>query len=248
MPDNHIARLRYKIGNGMRFISRSWCQYSISPEDVTTIFGCSFGDGGWQHIRRTLSEFDIDPSISPTQSTLGYYLEKFCPSSISILAGVTEEEPLPLFVYPWGTFNNGSYHSAKDANSSRFCGPSTAAFVVEEFLRTIHLYKKMKMQGYRPSQFPNSHMGGTWLEASDGRKRFVVMQGNHRMAVLAHLGARRIEVRSISQALTCVRENNIARWPLVASGRCSIDHARRVFRMFFLENGWHVANLVRLTA
>jgi hypothetical protein len=78
----------------------------------------------------------------------------------------------------------------------------------------------------------------------DGRRRFVVMQGNHRMAILAHLGAMRIEVRTIPQALTRIREADLARWPLVATGRCSIDHARSVFRMFFSESGWHVAKLI----
>lgn len=241
MPDNSAARLRYTVGNGLRFLSRPWRQRSICPEDATTIFGCSFGDGGWHHIRRTLSEFDADPSIAPAQSSLGRYLERFRPSSISILAGVTGEEPLPLFVYPWGTFSDGTGQSAKDACNSRFCGPSTVAFVNEEFRRTVRLYAEMRVHGYRPRSFPNSYIGGTWLEAVDGRQRFVVMQGNHRMAILAYLGVTRIEVRTIPQALARVREADIAQWPLVATGRCSIDHARRVFEMFFTENGWHVA-------
>ena len=29
------------------------------------------------------------------------FLTKFCPTSISTMAGVTFEDPLPLFVYPW---------------------------------------------------------------------------------------------------------------------------------------------------
>lgn len=244
MLDRPVARLRYTVGNGLRFLSRPWCQRSICPEEATTIFGCSFGDGGWHHIRRTLSEFDANPSTAPAQSSLGRYLERFCPSSISILAGVTGEEPLPLFVYPWGTFNDGAGESGKDAWSSRFCGPSTRVFIDEEFRRTMRLYAEMRLHGYRPMHFPNSYIGGTWLEAVDGRRRFVVMQGNHRMAILAHLRSPRIEVRTIPQALARIREADIARWPLVAAGRCSIDHAQRVFQMFFSESGWHVANLV----
>jgi len=244
MPDYPIARLRYTVGNALRFLSRPWRQRTICPEDATTIFGCSFGDGGWHHIRRTLFEFDSDPSIALAESSLHRYLERFCPSSISPLAGVSGEEPLPLFVYPWGTFNDGGIVSAKDPRSSRFCGPSTAAFIDEEFQRTIRLYAEMRAQGYLPTRFPNSHIGGTWLEAADGRRRFVVMQGNHRMAILAHLGIPKIEVRTIPQALICVKETDIARWPLVAAGRCSVDHARRVFDMFFSESGWHVANLI----
>jgi hypothetical protein len=244
MLDHTVLRLRYMVGNGLRFLSRPWRQRAICPDDATTIFGCSFGGGGWHHIRRALAEFDADPSIAPAQSSLGRYLERFCPTSISSLAGVTGEEPLPLFVYPWGSFNDGASQSTKDARSSRFCGPSTAEFVDEEFRSTVRLYQEMQVHGYQPLHFPNSYIGGTWLEAMDGRRRFVVMQGNHRMAILAHLGVPLIKVRTIPQALARVKEKDIARWPLVVTGRCSTDHARRVFEMFFSEGGWHVAKLV----
>lgn len=244
MLDRPVARLRYAAGNGVRRLTRPWLQRPISPEDAVTIFGCSFGSGGWHHIRRTLAEFDSNPAIAPGASSLGRYLANFCPLSISTLAGVGDEEPLPLFVYPWGTFNDGAVQSDKNAWLSRFCGPSTSEFIDNEFLRTIRLYATMRVHGYQPMRFPNSYIGGTWLEAQDGRRRFVVMQGNHRMAVLAHLQAGKIDVRTIPQALSHVRESAIGQWPLVANGRCSVEHARRVFNLFFLENGKHVAKLV----
>lgn len=244
MLDSPVARLRYAGGNAVRALSRPWRQRRIAPADATTLFGCSFGDGGWHHLRRTLAEFDADPSIDARDSSLGRFLSRFCPASISTLAGVSDEAPLELFVYPWGTFNDGSARSGKSPWTSRFCGPSTDEFIAQEFERTVRLYREMRGSGYQPTRFPNSHIGGTWLVAADGRRRFVVMQGNHRMAVLAHLGVGRLDVRTIRQALPQVREADIANWPLVASGRCSMDHARRVFELFFRETGWHVARLV----
>lgn len=241
MLDRPAARLRYAGGNAIRTLTRPWRERCIAPELATTIFACSFGADGWHHIRRTLAEFDADPSISPADSSLGQYLARFCPSSISTLAGVTGEEPLPLFVYPWGTFNDGAARSDKDPWSSRFSGPSTAEFIADEFHRTIQLYRQVKVEGYQPTRFPHSYICGTWLLAADGRRRFVVMQGNHRMAILAHLGAGPLAVRTFSHALASVRESDIAKWPLVASRRCSPEHAKRVFDLFFNENGWHVA-------
>jgi len=240
MLDRQGARLRYAVGNGLRLLTSPWRQHSILPQDATTIFGCSFGDHGWHHIRRTLVEFDANPMIASGESSLGHYLKHFCPSSISELAGVDDEEPLPLFVYPWGTFNDGAPVSDKDASVSRFCGPSASEFIEEEFQRTIKLYTEMRAHGYQPRHFPNSYIGGTWLEAKDGRRRFVVMQGNHRMAVLAHLKTGNIDVRTIPQALSYVREVDVGRWPLVTSGFCSVDHASRIFNLFFSESGWHV--------
>ena len=244
MLDRPVARLRYTVGNGLRLLSRPWRQHSILPQDATTIFGCSFGDDGWHHIRRSLVEFDANPKIAANESSMGRYLGYFCPSSISVLAGVDDEEPLPLFVYPWGSFNDGAAVCDKDARLSRFCGPSAAEFIEEEFQRTMKLYMGMRIHGYQPTRFPNSYIGGTWLEAKDGRRRFVVMQGNHRMAVLAHLKAGNVEVRTIPQALSYVRELDIEQWPLVASRRCSAANASRIFNLFFSESGWHVARLV----
>ncbi|NJM33049.1 MAG: hypothetical protein HC848_09665 [Limnobacter sp.] len=111
----------------------------------------------------------------------------FCPTSISTLAGVTDEAPLPLFVYPWGTFNDGSSTSNKNVEISRFCGPSQPDFIEAEFQRTLQLYQEIRKNGYQPTCFPHSYIGGTWLEAKNGQRRFVVMQGNHRLAILAHL-------------------------------------------------------------
>lgn len=247
MLDRPAARFRYALGNGLRYVSRPWRQRCISPENATTIFGCSFGNAGWHHLRRTLHQLDSRPDLVSAESVLGCYLERFCPVSISTLAGVVDEEPLPLFVYPWGTFNEGVAENQKNPWSSRFCGPSTTDFIDAEFRRTIKLYAEMRVNGYQPTRFPNSYIGGTWLEAKDGRRRFVVMQGNHRMAVLAHLKVGAVDVRTIPQALAYVRESEITQWPLVVNRRCSTDHARQVFNLFFAENGWHVARLIGQT-
>lgn len=241
MPDNLTRRLRYFAGNCIRLITSPWREQAIPPELATTIFGCNFGDKGWHHVKVTLGEYDRNTAIAPEKTTLWRYLKKFCPSSISTLAGVTNENPLPIFNYPWGTFNVGQSTKYKSPLASRFCGPSTDDFIREEFFRTIALYKTVSVTGYRPYQYPNSFIGGSWLIADNGEKRFVVMQGNHRMAILSHLGYSTIRVRTIKQAIPCISEKDLSKWPLVASKRCSPAHARTIFRFFWGESGWHVA-------
>ena len=244
MLDRPVGRLRYVFGNGLRWLSRPWFQSNIQMQQATTIFGCSYGDEGWHHIRRTLSEYDANPSLEPAASTLALYLKRFLPESVSVLANVIDEEPLPLFVYPWGSYTKRSINTPKNPWTSRFCGPSTDQFVIEEYLRTIHLYLEMRQNGYRPMKFPNSFIQGAWLEAHNGNRRFVVLQGNHRLAVLAHMRAEPVAVCVTSQALGYVREADIENWPLVANGRCSLDNARRIFSLFFRESGWHVERLI----
>lgn len=244
MLDRPAARLRFALGNSIRLLSRPWLQSDVCMQDATTIFGCSYGNEGWHHICRTLDEYDANPLLEPVASTLGLYLTRFRPQSISTLAGVVDEEPLPLFTYPWGTFTSRSIDTPKDPWTSRFCGPSTERFVEEEYRRTVQLYSEMRQNGYRPAQFPNSFIQGVWLEANDGCRRFVVLQGNHRLAILAHMKIDRVAVRVIAKSLGYVREAEIEKWSLVANGRCSVDNARRIFKLFFFENGWHVAHLV----
>ncbi len=244
MLDVPLARARYAVGSCVRWLSAPWRQRDIASEQATTIFGCSFGAQGWHHIRATLQAYDADSSIPVEMTPMWRFLRDFQPDSISTLAGVYDEPPLPLFVYPWGTFNGGAEASDKDPSRSRFCGPSSKEFVQEEYARTIALYREVRRAGYRPYEYPNSFIGGTWLLASCGDSRFVVMQGNHRMAALAHLGARQVAVRTMTQALHSVREDELDRWPLVASGRCSPAHARKVFRLFFEQDGRHIQRLL----
>ena len=248
MLEQLFPQVRYALGNCAKFVSKPWFQYDLTSSDVTTIFGCSFGDAGWHHIRRTLQEFDENPNIAVGETTLAQYLKNFSPTSISSLAGVTEEEPLPLFVYPWGTFTNGAVSTTKPLGNSRFCGPSSDEFIADEFGRIIKLYTKLREEGYQPTKYPHSYLCGTWLHALDGRKRFVVMQGNHRMAILAHLKTSPIAVRTSKLALRHIREADITRWPLVSSGRCSVISAKKIFNYFFEELGWKVKASVEKNA
>ncbi len=124
---------------------------------------------------------------------------------------------------------------------SRFCGPSQDNFVIEEFERVKTLYSQMKENGYKPTTFPNSFIGGTWLIRSNGQRRFVVLQGNHRMAILAHLGYTKVAVRTLPGYIPMIQEKDIKKWPLVRLGFCPESHASDVFNLFFEVAGFHIA-------
>ncbi len=240
MLDQVACRVRYSVGNGVRFVTRPWRQWTIAPEEATTIFACGFGVNGWNHLCRTIAEISGDPNIPPQATTLWRYLKWFQPASISALAG-SDGLALPPFVYPWGTFRSGVVETDKSAERSRFCGPSEDAFIIDEFERMKALYAQMRESGYRPTTFPHSFIGGTWLISLVGQRRFVVLQGNHRMAILAHLGWRGIAVRTIPGYLSAIYERDIKTWPLVSRGSCSEEHARAIFDLFFRESGFQIA-------
>lgn len=232
-------RLHFWAGNGWRLLTLPWRQRFIAPEEARSIFGCSFGADGWHHLRSTLEEYDADPDVDYRDTSLFRYLTTFTPQSVCDISPGARER-LPLFVYPWGTFRKGETTSNKDAARSRFCGPSSDEFVAEEFRRTIELYLHIKRVGYRPWKYGNTFIGGTFLYGQDGRRRFVVLQGNHRLAVLAHAGYRRIAVRDCTGYLAHVDEAEIGSWPLVGARQCSATTAKAVFDLFFDQNGRHV--------
>ncbi|MBN1379000.1 MAG: hypothetical protein JXA04_07170 [Gammaproteobacteria bacterium] len=242
---NMLRRLKFYAGNSVRFLSIPWKQSTITPDIATTLFGCNFGNSGWHHIRKTLEEYDADNSIHAQNTTLSRYLEKFCPDSISILAGIPKSEiALPLFVYPWGSFREGEIESKKNVWESRFCGPSTKEFISKEFERTISLYRHLKSAQYSPWRYGHTFIGGTMLVAKDGCRRFIVLQGNHRMAIISHLRQEKVAVRPIKGWLATIRECDVQHWPLVRTGLCSLEHALCIFRYFFENNGHHVSKSI----
>lgn len=246
MPDllTLPVRVRYGLGNGWRRLSSPWLQRDANPAECRSLFAASFGDEGWHHIRATLKEVDVNPSITYEQTALYRFLTGFRPISISEFVDHSQELSLPLFVYPWGTFRTGEAATSKDPVTSRFCGPSSEQFVADEFDRIVRLYAQLRVTGYRPYTFPHSFISGTWLERLDGRRVFVVLQGNHRLAVLAHLGHQQIAVRPLRGWLWRIREADVRSWLLVRSGRCSVAHALSIFALFFNCDGHHLRNMV----
>jgi hypothetical protein len=227
-----FRKTKYRVGNIFRTLTAPWLEDSIDPNLAISIFGYSFGDNGWHHLKETLNEYDENPNRDVKDTTMWKFLKNFCPTSISTIAGISFEDPLPLFVYPWSKSDT----SNKDPLKSRFCGPSTDSFVQDEYMRTISLYREMKITGYMPHKYPYSIISGTFLISSNGQKRFIVMQGNHRMAILSHLAKGNVLVRANFRQIPFVYEKKIETWPNVKTGRCSIDHARKVFYYFFKNN------------
>ena len=239
------ARLHFYLGNVYRFLTIIKFQRTILISEARTIFGASFGENGWHHIIKTLEEYDADPEIKYQKTSLYHFLKNFKPISICDLTdSKLSSDALPLFNYPWGTFKKNEQVSFKDPMTSRFCGPSENEFIREEFERTISLYQEIKKSGYKPWTYGNGFIGGTFLINNVGDTRFVVLQGNHRMAILAHLNYKSVSVREVKGNLTKIFEKDSENWFLVKSGKCSVNIANEVFSLYFKEDGKHINKLL----
>lgn len=232
----------YTLGNLVRLLTSPFFQYEINPKDASTIFGSKF-EGGWNHIIETLKEYDKNPNIDFKDTTLYYFLKYFKPKSISDLVDHNTKNKLKMFCFPWGKANKKL--GKKNIQNSRFCGPSSDDFIESEFKNIINLYLKLKKNGYKPYTYPNSHIIGTWLINKQGNSVFLVLGGNHRTAVLSHLGLKKIKVRTNRLLIRKVYEKEICNWIPVKEKKCSKIHAKKVFDFFFNQNGKHIQSIIK---
>ena len=86
--------------------------------------------------------------------------------------------------------------------------------------------------------------GGTILSKNNGDFRFIVLQGNHRFAILVHIGLDKIAVRSIPGYVRIVKEHKLYDSPIVKNGFCSKDTASKIFNLFFQENEDHLRKFI----
>ena len=231
-----LKRVHFWIGNIYRFLTAILFQRRIKFNQCKTIFGVSFETKNpSHHIIKTLKQYDDNPSINYKDTAMYEHLKYFQPDSISeFVKSINKENYLPLFVDPWGTFQKNKNSIIKSAETSRFCGPSTDKFIENEFNNTIALYHKLKKEGYHPWKNFNRHIGGTFLIDQSKRKSFIVLQGNHRMAILSHINQdKKISVRNVPNYKRAVYKSDLNNWSLVKNKKCSQKHAEDIFNLFF---------------
>ena len=239
-----LKKIKYYLaGNLSRIISAPFFQYEIDPKDACTIFGSRFNNG-WNHIVETLREYDDNPHINYKETSLYAFLKFFKIKSISDFTDDIVVDKIKIFNFPWGSSHKKLNLDNKSVLNSRFCGPSTDDFIKKEFFDILNLYNKLKIDGYKPYKYPNSFIIGTWLTNEENNSVFMVFGGNHRMAILSHLGFKKIQVRTHKMLIRKVNEKKINFWPSVKKNKYSKKHAKKIFDIFFEENGEHIKKII----
>ena len=115
-------------------------------------------------------------------------------------------------------------------------GPKSDNHLASEAYRLNRLLKSVQKHGYllKQGELPSYVL---LIDDSGGEVvdfRAVVTHGNHRVAVLAHLGWVSIPMAPPQTLLTNeVRLSDLANWPGVIDGSFSVDGARATFMSFF---------------
>ncbi|MHC4677071.1 MAG: hypothetical protein ACYTEK_00075 [Planctomycetota bacterium] len=214
------------------------------PIDIcTNPMGFSFAPNGWNYLIEQLKRFDDSPDAEVKDSVLYRFHQSYRPEGMSDLpvsAGIEVAFKPGLSIYPWGSFDmekSKSGGKARNAHDTRFYGPSSFTLIEKDLSNLLNLYEYMKRYGYRPWHFRNAFIGGVFLERTNGQRKFVILQGNHRTAILAHLGQEKILTRYLKGHYRCIREQDINEWFYVKSGECSIEDAVAYISSFFKLDG-----------
>ena len=208
----------------------------IDIEQAVTIFGRQFSEEGLHPIVKTIKEYQSNRKINVENTSLYRYHNKFTPDDMCQAFGQRSSLcSLPLFVFPWGKFRIGC-NKIKDPLRSRFCGPTEPSRIQREFLDSINLYLNIKNNGYQLIKH-RSIIGGTFIISKNSKKRFIVLQGNHRVSALAALGHKKVLVYTMRGYLSKIEESKLDSWKEVRKGNCNKDLAIEIFNSFFNGKG-----------
>lgn len=163
------------------------------------------------------------------------FLLHYRPKHLGQALGIELSKPLPLWWLPWRaarvTGDTTAWRKSPEEVPdllTYFCEEGIPrARIEQEFFWLERAHARIRDQGYRPRR----HGFIRCLELSEGEsKRYLVTDGNHRLAALHGLGSTRVSVEV--GRFNPVRLERRANWPLVKQGSVGADDAHAVFQAY----------------
>jgi hypothetical protein len=201
--------------------------------------------GGWRYGRTGFNPYeDYCAGLTarrPKPELKAAFTDFLChyrPHDFGGALGVKLSQPHALWDYPWArrTAPPAWRLQPEDCPDilTHFSEAGVQTGRIEEEFRWLEsTYHSILERGYAPA----AHAG--WpharrLRAENGAERFIILDGNHRIAALGALNVTKVVVRCWS--LQDVREAALARWPGVRRGAWSREDARAIFHAYFPGN------------
>lgn len=162
-------------------------------------------------------------------------LQHYRPRHLGEALGVKLEREYPLWCYPWSRRSPAPAWRENPAELPDIITHYSPRGILrsridEEFGWLERCLESIREVGYKPAQFSGDPEARR-LVSCDGGVRYVIHDGNHRLAVLGALGVKTVVVRQVP--LMSVREGDLSRWPGVTGGRFTPKDARAIFRAYF---------------
>jgi len=218
---------------------------------------------GWNYFRALLAEYDRKPNLQLEESGFYNFFQHPRVRAVRTLNEILflhdperacAGKQFYLGTYPWGHWSRvasqvggkpyGVYYDLVEGRITRdlwgyrrnpWYEPGDPYPLRIEWDQTLALYRSIKT-GYRP--FWNGSLPEvTLMVRRDGEMRAVRYNGQHRLAILGHLGRQELMVTAGSQSLGLVREEDVENWYYVQNKYCTPEEALSIFHAFFELNG-----------
>lgn len=147
---------------------------------------------------------------------------------------VALEDSSSVRTWPWAP--RSSFFLAGGTPPNKWFGPAERGFVLQVAKRIDTVVKSIQKKGFVTSGFDPPSYFLLSLDTSSGLRdyRVVLNGGNHRVAVLSHLGWERVPLTVLPYFVAPeVRLSEIDRWPGVVDGTFSPESAEKLFMSFF---------------
>jgi hypothetical protein len=174
---------------------------NISVSNIRTPFGEPFDKSN--HWVKTLEEYDRGITDFK-QTTLYEFHQKFQPKSVfDIIEDRANPSSYYSELYPLGNYPWSRWVQPLTKNrwfKGRHCGPSAIETIENEYYNFIALYKNIQKEGLKLRKYGHP-VGLMLVDDRDivSKYYYLVLGGNHRVAVAAHLGITHIKVRLFSR-------------------------------------------------
>lgn len=172
------------------------------------------------------------------------FLQYYRPADFGAALGVDLSRAYALWHYPWARRPPPPAWVADPASCPDILTHFSAAGILrsridEEFGWLETTFASIRQQGYQPQRHAGA-LQARCLLAADGRRRFLIHDGNHRLSAVVALGTTSVVVRY--SPLASIREAEMARWRGVRGHVHAPADARAIFMAYFDGNSrWRIA-------
>ena len=235
--------------------------FEVPLEKCRYPYHFSYDPAGWHPFVAVLNQYKCNPELSYEASILYEYYQRYQPNTIfeaffPTTAPEDIEGAAPLTklsippyepFFPWDPSKpkTKGEKGLDPSHGNQGFGPVSIEKGRLEFKRLIDTYDSVKRYGYMPAQGHDGDIRGYFLRTSDDY-RFFIRQGLHRAAVLSAMNYQTVRVKFFKPTPRTVFLADSHNWPQVKEGVLSLTVAKRIFMMFFDENGTEKAQRLGL--
>ncbi len=182
-------------------------------------------------------------TIQQTRRAFIEFLQFYRPTTAAQALGINaQDKDYPLFLFPWDGFGANEFRSLRTWRDepqdcpdilTHFSERGVLSFrIEEEWIWAERALYSLGTLGYKPDEM--GFLRARTLVKSNGERRYLLVDGNHRAAAMTVLGWPSVELE-VDERRT-VRESEVENWPGVRQGLFSREASLALLDAYFVGN------------